>query len=226
MISTKEKLKTIGTALIILFLYLSLSYFLGFCFGEAFVSKNNLISTTSLILGNLFILLIIMLFFVPKLVNDSKSLTKEHLKIAYKNWLIGLVIMYISNIVILLINKDLATNEATNRAILQQTPIYAILVMVIVAPITEELIFRLSLKNIFKNKYIYCIFSGLIFGLMHLTTATSLMELLFIIPYGALGFFFAKTLYDTDNIYAPIMTHITHNAMIIFILILGNFVGI
>lgn len=226
MISTKEKLKNIGIALIILFLYLSLSYVLAFAFSEAFASKNNIVSSASLILGNLFILLMIMLFFVPKLVNDSNNLTKEHLKIAYKNWLIGLVIMYVSNIIILLINKDLATNEATNRAILEQTPIYAILVMVIIAPITEELIFRLSLKNIFKNKYIYCLFSGLIFGLMHLTTATSLTELLFIIPYGALGFFFAKTLYDTDNIYAPIMTHITHNAMIIFILLASNFVGI
>ena len=52
--------------------------------------------------------------------------------------------MYFSNIIILLINKDLATNEAFNRALIEKMPIYAILVMVIIAPITEELIFRLS----------------------------------------------------------------------------------
>ena len=219
----KECLKSIAVALIILFLYLGLSGVLTFAFKEAFISKNTFISSTSLTLGNLFILLIILLFFVPKLVNDSKNLTKDNLKTAYKNWLIGLVIMYVSNFFILLINNDLAANEATNRAILEQYPIFAILVMVVIAPITEELIFRLSIRNIFKNKYLYCIFSGLIFGLIHLT---SFKEILFVIPYGALGFFFAKTLYDTDNIYAPIMTHITHNAIIIFILIMGNFIGI
>lgn len=225
-VNVQEKIKNIVKALVIFGLYLSLSYLLSYAFKEAFASKNAFINSTSLILANLFILLIIIAFYVPKLVKDSKSLTKADLKIAYKNWLIGLAIMYFSNIIILLINKDLATNEAFNRALIEKMPIYAILVMVIIAPITEELIFRLSLKDIVKNKYLYCLISGLIFGLMHLTTAKSLTEILFVIPYGALGFFFAKSLFETDNIYAPIMTHITHNALIIFFLISSNLIGI
>lgn len=225
--NTKEnRTKNIIITLIVTFLYFCLSYILSFAFGEAFLSKNNVISSISLILANIFILLMIILFFVPKLVNDAQTLTKDNLKLAYKNWIFGLIIMYVSNIIILLINKDIAANEATNRAILEQSPIYAILVMVVIAPIIEELIFRLSLKNIFNSKYLYCIFSGLIFGLLHLTSATSLIELLYIIPYGSLGFFFAKTLYDTDNIYATIMTHITHNALIIFILLYSSIMGI
>ncbi|MBQ4583992.1 MAG: CPBP family intramembrane metalloprotease [Bacilli bacterium] len=223
MIDVKEKSKNIGKFLIILFLYFALSYVLAFAFQEAFNSKNNLINQTSSILASLFILLVLALFHIPKIINDSRNLTKDNLKLAYKNWLIGLIIMYISNTFILLINKDLAANETANRAILEQAPIYAILVMIVIAPITEEIIFRLSLKKIFKSKYTYCFFSGLIFGLMHLT---SIKEILFIVPYGALGFFFAKTLYDTDNIFAPTITHITHNAMIIFILLASNFVGI
>ena len=223
MINIKDKLKTTIRCLSVLFLYFSLSYILSYMFYEAFASTNNVIRTISLILSNLFILLIITLFFLPKLVNDANKLSKDNLKIAYKNWVLGIIIMYLSNFIILLINKDLAANEATNRAILQQAPIYAIIVMVIIAPITEELIFRLSLRNIFNNRTLYCLFSGLIFGILHLT---SIKEILFLIPYGSLGFFFAKTLYDTDNIYAPMITHITHNAIIIFMLILGSIVGI
>ena len=156
-VNVQEKIKNIVKALVIFGLYLSLSYLLSYAFKEAFASKNAFINSTSLILANLFILLIIIAFYVPKLVKDSKSLTKDDLKIAYKNWLIGLAIMYFSNIIILLINKDLATNEAFNRALIEKMPIYAILVMVIIAPITEELIFRLSLKDIVKNKYLYCL---------------------------------------------------------------------
>lgn len=226
MTSEKNHLKSIILALVVLFIYLGSSYVLGYAFSEAFNSSNYIINTISLILGNLFILLVIMLFFGPKLVNDWYTLKKDDLKIAYKNWVFGLIIMYMSNFIILFFTKDLATNETANRAILDQAPIYAILAMVLIAPITEELVFRLSLKNIFKHKYVYCVVSGLLFGLMHLTTATTLLEFLFIIPYGSLGFFFAKTLYETDNIYSPIITHITHNALVIFIIILGSFVGI
>ena len=47
----------------------------------------------------------------------------------------------------------------------------------------------LEAKRYFK---IFILISGLIFGLMHLTTAKILTEILFVIPYGALGFFFAS----------------------------------
>ena len=62
----------------------------------------------------------------------------------------------------------------------------------------------------------------LLFGGMHLLSASSLKELLFIIPYGSLGFFFAKAYYETDNIYTSIIMHIFHNSLSIFFILLGN----
>ena len=61
--------------------------------------------------------------------------------------------MYVSNLIIVLINKDIASNESYNRDLLFKMPVYATFVMVIVAPFIEELIFRLSIKNIFKNLF-------------------------------------------------------------------------
>ena len=52
-------------------------------------------------------------------------------------------------------SKDIASNESYNRSVLYGTPIYAISVMVFVAPLIEELIFRLSLKDIVNNKWVY-----------------------------------------------------------------------
>ena len=220
-----EKIKKIGKAFLLFVLYIILSVYMEINFKICFDSTNALISNASLILSNVFILLVISLFFLPTIIDDFKKINKKDMSLAYKNWLKGLIIMYISNIIILIINKDIASNESYNRELLFDMPIYAISVMVFVAPIIEELIFRLSLKNIFKNKWVYATFSGLVFGLMHMTTASSLIELLYVIPYGALGFFFAKSVYETDNIWSSMLTHITHNAAIISILLLSNLLG-
>ena len=45
------------------------------------------------------------------------------------------------------------------------------------------------------------------------TESTSLIEILYIIPYGALGFFFAKAFYETDNIFSSISVHMIHNTI-------------
>ena len=220
-----EKIKLIGKAFLIFVLYILLSVYMEVTFKICFNSSNLLVSNLSLILSNIFLLLVISLFFLPTIIEDFKKINKDALSLSYKNWLKGLVIMYISNIIIVLITKDIATNESYNRDLLFDMPIYAISVMVFVAPLIEELIFRLSIKDLFKNKWVYATVSGLIFGLMHLTTATSLLELLYVIPYGSLGFFFAKSVYETDNIWSSMITHMSHNGAIITLLLLTNAIG-
>ncbi len=220
-----EKIKLIGKAFLIFVLYILLSVYMEVTFKICFNSSNLLVSNLSLILSNIFLLLVISLFFLPTIIEDFKNINKEALSLSYKNWLKGLVIMYISNIIIVLITKDIATNESYNRDLLFDMPIYAITVMVFVAPLIEELIFRLSIKDLFKNKWVYATVSGLIFGLMHLTTATNLLELLYVIPYGSLGFFFAKSVYETDNIWSSMITHMSHNGAIITLLLLTNAIG-
>jgi membrane protease YdiL (CAAX protease family) len=220
-----EKIKLIGKAFLIFVLYILLSIYMEVTFKICFNSSNLLVSNLSLILSNIFLLLVISLFFLPTIIEDFKKINKDALSLSYKNWLKGLVIMYISNIIIVLITKDIATNESYNRDLLFDMPIYAISVMVFVAPLIEELIFRLSIKDLFKNKWVYATVSGLIFGLMHLTTATNLLELLYVIPYGSLGFFFAKSVYETDNIWSSMITHMSHNGAIITLLMLTNALG-
>jgi len=127
--------------------------------------------------------------------------------------------MFLFNLIISLFTQNIASNEEYNRELLGKMPIYAVTAMVIIAPITEEIVFRLSLKRSFKNKWIYAIVSGLLFGLFHLLSASSLIELLYILPYGTLGFFFAKSVWETESIYSSILPHITHNALIITLLL-------
>ena len=65
------------------------------------------------------------------------------------------------------------------------------------------------------------ILSGFIFGIIHTSISSNILELLLVIPYGALGFMFAKTINETDNIYATILMHMLHNGVLTLIAIWG-----
>ena len=98
-----EKIKIIGKAFLIFVLYILLSVYMEVTFKICFNSSNLLVSNLSLILSNIFLLLVISLFFLPTIIEDFKKINKDALSLSYKNWLKGLVIMYISNIIIVLI---------------------------------------------------------------------------------------------------------------------------
>ena len=122
--------------------------------------------------------------------------------------------MIASNIVINSFFKGLGQNEDAVQSIIQNTPYYAILMTTFFAPFIEEIIFRKSLQDCFRNKTLFMIISGLLFGYVHVMTATNPWEYLLIIPYGSLGFMFAKLLNETDNIYCTIMMHMFHNGVL------------
>ena len=145
-----------------------------------------------------------------KLINFKKNV-KEYLEISFKNWLIGFLIMIISNLIITSFIKGLGQNEAGVQNLIQKVPIIAFFITTLFAPFIEEMIFRKCLQDCFNNKYLYMIISGILFGLVHVIGADNTLEYLLIIPYGALGFMFAKTINETDNIYSTILLHMFHN---------------
>ncbi|MEG2457681.1 MAG: type II CAAX endopeptidase family protein [Bacilli bacterium] len=147
---------------------------------------------------------------------DYKKNFSKYLKISLKYWGLGLLIMGVSNLIINLIvfKGDIASNEVLNRQMIFASPILGYISAVLLAPITEELTFRYAISKIFNNKYVYAITSGLIFGLLHAVTAyKSPLDLLYTIPYGALGFAFALIYEKTDNIIANTTMHMLHNFM-------------
>ena len=134
---------------------------------------------------------------------------------ALKYWLIGLIIMIGSNILI----KNLGIGEASNdtRVInnLLSNPVVYGIITIFLTPILEELVFRLSFKDIFKYKWLFILFSGIIFGSIHVfSSLTDIYQLLYLIPYCSLGIAFSYMYYDTDNIFIPISFHILHNILV------------
>lgn len=186
---------------------------------------NNLLYTCISIAGSILTIVVIAYLLRDKLKGQFKDFNenyKKYLPTAFKWWAIGFTLMFISNLVInILILKGIAPNEDANRELIKLYPFYAITSACVFAPITEELLFRLNFKNIFKKRIPYILFTGLLFGSMHLIASSSLIELIYIIPYGALGIAFGAIFYDTDNIYSSMCMHIFHNTLTI-LLILSN----
>ena len=98
----------------------------------------------------------------------------------------------------------------------------------ILAPITEELIFRKSIQPLIKNKWVRAILSGILFGGAHLLTgdAIRLVDLLFLLPYGTLGFVFSLMDNDTKTTFTSIIFHGLHNAATGILLLLVSSLGV
>ena len=85
-----------------------------------------------------------------------------------------------------------------------------------------------TLKNVIKNKWVRAIISGILFGGAHLLTGNviRLVDLLFLLPYGSLGFVFSLMDSDTKTTFTSIAYHGIHNAVTGILLLLVSSLGV
>ena len=166
------------------------------------------------------------LIYRKTIIRDLKNYIKDfgnNFTTGIKYWLIGFIIMVVSNLIItFILNKGLAGNEEQVRGYIDSFPLFMIFNTVIYAPLTEELTFRKSIKDAVNNKWIYILISGLVFGGLHIISyITNWTDLIYLIPYGALGIAFALLYHKTDNIFSTITMHAMHNFLAIIVYLLG-----
>lgn len=184
-------------------------------------SQNVMLSTFS----NIVLLLILFLIFRKDIIKEWKKFKSnflENIDTGIKYWLVGLGIMMGSNIIInIVMNLGQAANEQAVQQMISALPWLMFINAGIIAPCTEELIFRKSFRKAFLNKWLFVLISALVFGSLHVVTSmTSPIELLYIIPYGALGGAFAYMYQKTDTIFTSIAMHMFHNSALILLSIL------
>lgn len=218
----KEKIKNIIICLLIILSMFVATYYISMFLG--FISNDEIQN----LIANLIYLIILIYIFRKEIFFSFKNLKgnfKKILNIGFKYWSLGIFIMIVSNLVInlFIFKGSIAENEEMARSIIIASPIYGFISSVIIAPFLEEIIFRVSLKRVFNNKYIYAVFSGIIFGLMHaISGSPTWLDLVYIIPYGALGFAFGLMYAETDNVFTSVIMHALHNLMsfsLVFILL-------
>lgn len=226
----KQKIiKIFKNTLISLGLIFLLLFFPSFVVALLNINVDNISNTAHFILlfsCNIIVLGIFALIYRKTLINDAKTFFKNfgnNMETSIKYWLIGFGIMFVSNLFITyILNKGIAGNEQDVRKLIDFAPLFMIFDVAIYAPLTEELTFRKSIRDIFSNKWLYVITSGLIFGGLHVINyISSPIDLIYLIPYSALGCCFALLYYKTNNIFSSISVHALHNSLAIAIYLLG-----
>lgn len=173
-----------------------------------------------LVLNDLIYIIALLLIFkndIKSGIKDLKENFNKRLTISLNCWMIGCLIMATSSFIIgLILNKEVSGNEQLVRESIKLAPFYMLFSCSIVAPIFEEMVFRKALNMLIKPKWIFILVSGLGFGLLHiLGSYTSILDFLYIIPYGAIGTAFAYLLTKTKNITLPIIIHMIHNTILV-----------
>lgn len=213
----------------VLFLYLIMSalpYNILGLFGINYNSLNLVLRQIYLISYEIILTFIIVYIYRKDFIPNFKDFIKNNIKYFkkyIKYWFIMLGLMIASNaIVITFTTTEISKNQQIIVDTLSKAPFYTFFVTVFIAPILEELVFRLSFRKIFAHtNFLFIFFSGLIFGGMHVIgTLESLVDLLFIIPYSIPGFIFAYVYSKSKNICVPISLHFIHNGIMMALQIL------
>ena len=189
-------------------------------------SIPNIIKILYTFIFDIIFLLLIASIYKQEITKEFKAFfTKKNIlnniKKSLKYWSIGMIIMISTNAIIALFTNNLAANEQAVREMIDKYPLYMAFQVMIYAPISEEIIFRKSIDKIFKNKYLYILISGLIFGGLHvISSITSLIDILYLLPYCSLGFVFALLYQKTNNIFFTITAHSIHNTLALLLYLL------
>ena len=218
------KIKNFFYGILYIILYFFLTIVVYSTFSKHIYDENNLLlANVSTICADLIILFIFIILFRKTIIPDFKEFKinfKNIFKDNFKYYIIVLSFMLLSNLLLSIFIQDIPTNEELNREILQTFFYSSLFSMVIVAPIIEEAITKIYFRKTFNNKWLFVIFSGLLFAALHMLASTTLIELLFIIPYMALGSSLAYIYYKSNNIWANILFHSLHNTIAIIILLI------
>ena len=228
--------KELGRGLIFVICYLfvlplAISYF-------AALVGWDLSNDRNYIIANLILYVISLAFLVFYYRKSLKEEGQKYLKnfktfffTALKAWGKALLFMFVTNLLIISLLGNIAANESANRNLIGMFPLFSILAMVFLGPFIEELLFRKNFRNVFSSKQAYCLLSGFLFGFAHVVASLDfttldafigcLPQLLFIIPYGGMGYFFAQAYYDTDSIFTSTTTHMLHNALAVLVSMFG-----
>lgn len=166
--------------------------------------------------------------FYKQLIHDFKifkSYFKEYFVLILKTWGKALVLVAIAAIIIYITtDKMKANNQIALQNSFNSNPVFIALLSMFYAPIAEELMFRGVLRKFIKNKKLFVIVSGVVFGLMHvIDDSKTLAEFSYVFVYSILGIYLAGIYARTNNLCTNIFMHFMQNTLSVIGMILSMF---
>ncbi len=155
--------------------------------------------------------------------NGFKSYLEIIIKYTVLFFIIKIGCAVLTEIIGLIIGANIgeSANQESINALVKASPIVMLITITFLGPIVEEGIFRLGLRKVIKNKYVFLTLTGLMFGLMHIFPTNMHLDvaLTYSIIYVMMGIYLGYVYEETDNIWVPIIIHSLNN-FISFILII------
>lgn len=158
--------------------------------------------------------LIFSFIYKDKLKNDLKNIRND---LNTKNIIIivlFLVLSFISNIILVNLLKQEASNQEIAVSMLTSFPLLGIIAICLFGPFVEEIIYRLP----YKKNWLSIIISTIVFTFAHISNF-SLIQILFFIPYLFLSISFSFAYFKNENIILSTTTHILNNLISVVLLL-------
>lgn len=223
----KDNVKNIFKLIISFVLFFNLSLVIAYIFKLVGISYSdfNYIDYACLNTFIELIMFVVVLLFYKKYLKKDLVLfklnKKDYIKKIISYFLIFLVVKYgvtlFSSLLLVMLGSDLVTSENQEAVVtLAKTlPFMMMISTSLLAPFVEEGIFRLGIKKVINNKYLFILVSGLIFGFMHIfpTELPLYVALIESLNYVTMGLLLAYIYNETDNIYVVVIIHALNNLL-------------
>ena len=209
--NNKEKKVLIN--ILVICLYFIWPYFLG-AITNLFNLSEILYLYISLIFN--FILLFIVIYVYKETLNKyydnlNKKFKSNILK-SLKIFSIGLIIYILFNTLFGIIDIPVLSSQNSRIEIFKKIPVMFVLSTLFYYPMIEELVFKMSFKEIIKNKWMFIIVTGIFNAFFQIVfSITNSTDLLYILPYSVFYGSLSYIYYKTDNIIYPIIFRICYN---------------
>lgn len=160
-------------------------------------------------------LLVVFLMLRKEIIRDVKLLFKNfsaYLNIISPVFLIGFLAQIVIGILIILITKT----NASNQAAVTSMPLWFLIIFaLIIGPAVEECFFRGFLRKFLRNNAVFVIISSLLFSVMHVIPYAFFAPLqwLFVLQYATIAVPISILYVKTNNLAATYLFHLCWNAV-------------
>ena len=223
----KDNVKNIFKLIISFVLFFNISLVIAYIFKLVGINYSDFNYSDYACLNTfieLIMFVVVLLFYKKYLKKDLvlfKLNKKDYIKKIISYFLIFLVVKYgvalFSSLLLVMLGSDLVTseNQETVVTLAKTLPFMMMISTSLLAPFVEEGIFRLGIKKVINNKYLFILVSGLIFGFMHIfpTELPLYVALIESLNYVTMGLLLAYIYNETDNIYVVVIIHALNNLL-------------
>ena len=164
-----------------------------------------------------------------ELLSDFQVLKKTNAMFTFKHCAMFVGFVYAGNIAGSIISSILGGNDSSvnqqsiEYILFSKYGIFMILIIVVIGPILEELVFRKAIHKFLDNfklpNWLIVLISSVLFGLIHVASAG---DFIYIFSYLFMGVALGTLERITKNIYPSIIVHMFINGMATALLILLN----